>query len=420
MRLAPAPQEAGRCPRDDAPLAVGRLHLIGARWLVRGRCTGPCGHRWVQDLPTGHGLVYPTSVDLDTGETFGMWFGHLLLEGLEAPDTDPVDLRVHRSREAGDVVVLSCLDFVYGHALLRLLNAQRHLDAGDDLVVVVPAALEHLVPDGVAERWVLHEPLGRLRGWLAALDERARAELLRLPSACLAPAFPHPHPSTWDLRRFTGPLAPEPMGRPSVVWVARADRLWGSDASEQERNVADLWAALRAEHSGIGGAVVGVARPGAAPGGMVDLRSERPDQALERRWLDVLAGADLAVGTHGSSLLLPSGLARATIELLPETRWSNAGQATLVTQTDPLTAVLRHRTIMGDESLDDVAPRRVAAVALGLLAGDDRIMTGPASGIGSDPVVATARRDRAPVFTREPAGLLERAVQRVRRGFSAP
>ena len=358
--LRPLPPRGGACPRDGEPLEVQRLRFGGWRSLIEGRCPA-CGHRYLQDLPTAHALVYPSTLDLDTGEAHGQWFETELREGWLAPDEDPVALTVEVRRQVDDAVLLDCLEPVYGHALLRLLNAERHL--GDGLVVLVPAALTALVPRQAAEVWTLDEPLGRLRGRLSALEARIDEELDRFASVTLSPAFPHPHPSTFSLATFTGDLEAERAGEPSVVLALRGERLWGRSGRDQRKRFARTVELLRERMPELGAAAIGIAPAGSAPEGCLDLVSERPDVALERRWLALLRGADLALGVHGSNLLLPSGLARATLELLPEDRFDNHAQATLATDPDPLASLYRHRVIYGDADLRDVTPERVAAVA---------------------------------------------------------
>jgi hypothetical protein len=86
-------------------------------------------------------------------------------------------------------------------------------------------------------------------------------------------------------------------------------------------------------------------------------------------------------------MLLPSALARATIELLPRSRYANALQATIVRQSDPTIALDRHRTIYGDDDLADVDGRRVAEIAIFLLDAIDRTaayFTGTAAGLEPD------------------------------------
>ena len=98
-----------------------------------------------------------------------------------------------------------------------------------------------------------------------------------------------------------------------------------------------------------------------------------PGESDERRWIGLMRGADLAVGVHGSNLVLASGLARATVELLPSERLGNFLQASVVIERDPLLALDRHRTIYGDALLDNITGARVADVAIAVLDGGPRL-----------------------------------------------
>ncbi|MEA2467124.1 MAG: hypothetical protein QOJ57_1250, partial [Thermoleophilaceae bacterium] len=318
-----------------------------------------------------------------TGATWGEWFTAELVEGWESGDGAPVHFEVEKRHPAKEPVLLNCLDFVYGHALLRLFNATRHIDAGDDVILLIPSSLAPLVPDGVAEVWSVHEPLHRLRGWMLDLDSRVNAELDRLGRCTLSPAFPHPHPSTFALSRYTGGVEPSRPGDPSIAFVLREERFWGGSPEEQDGRVAECWSELAARFPSARGTVVGVGRPRDWPPGLEDTRAVRPDAERERRWLATLAGADLSVGVHGSNMLLPSGLAQATIELLPLGRYHNFAQATLITEADPVAAVLRHHTLHGDDDLADLPPARVAALATAVLASGPSLhtsMLGPYAG----------------------------------------
>ena len=84
-------------------------------------------------------------------------------------------------------------------------------------------------------------------------------------------------------------------------------------------------------------------------------------------------------------MLLPSGLARSCVELVPRGRYGNILQATLLDADDPLETLWRHRFVYGNSSLSDIAGKRVGAIAAELLAGDDRfhaVMLGPLAGRG--------------------------------------
>jgi FkbM family methyltransferase len=388
--LRPTPDRGGSCPRCDHPLRLRRLRIAGWRMLADGDCER-CGHRYLQDLPAGHGLMYPATLDVGSGEVFqsgdGPWFADALRPMWELPDTEPVALTVERSGDGGPAVLLNCLDKIYGHALLKLLNVSRHLDDGRRAVIVlIPASLRELVPAGVAETWIVDEPTPRFERWLVDLETQAARELDRLGDCVLSEAFPHPHPSTYSLDALVGAVASERLGDPTIVLSLRADRSWGRDPRRQAANVERLWRRLSSAFPGARCAAIGAAAPGGLPDGVDDLTSTRPDRETERRWLGLLRGADLAIGVHGSNLLLPTGLARASIELLPAERYGNALQATLPSSPDSVTALIRHRTLYGSDDLSDVTPERVAAVAISVLRERERmeqVLAGPAAGIGT-------------------------------------
>lgn len=387
--IRPLPTRGGACPRCVEPLEILRVRFPGWRSFLEGNCP-KCGHRYLQDLPAGHGLVYPTTLDLDTGETFdpagATWFSSWLRPAWESPDGDIVGLSVSVNDARTEVVLLNCLDAVYGHSVLKLLDAQRELERADGrgLVLVVPASLLPLLPKGVAEVWTVDETAARLDRWLLELEARIATELERFESCLLSPAFPHPDPATYDLDRFLGQIPLERVGDPSIVVSLRDDRLWGKDQHAQHDRVARFWDRVKKSFPAAGCAAVGVGGgAGRLPSAIEDLRSSTPDEELERRWLALLRGADLVVGVHGSNMLLPSGLARATVELLPEPRYGNVFQATLVNEQEPVSALFRHRTIYGDSTLGDVSGERVAAVAVSVLTELDRfdtLMAGAAAG----------------------------------------
>jgi FkbM family methyltransferase len=391
--LRPIPQTAGTCPRCDGPLQVRAIRVPGWRVLVDGTCS-TCDHRFLQDLPSGHALVYPTTLDLTSGETFdragATWFSSHLRAGWERPDGGPVELEVRGSAATDSAVLANCLDPIYGHAVLKLLGVQRHLDAGDEPVIVLaPAALAPMIPREVAETWLVRAPVTRLFGWLLELEERLTNELARFRACRLAALPPHPHPSTFALERFVGHIEAEHAGHPSIVLSLRPDRRWGTDAEAEAANVAALAEGLGSAFPGAAITAVGAAPRGGLPADVVDLRMARPNEDDERRWIGLLKGADLAIGVHGSNLVLASGLAAATVELIPRERFGNFLQASLVVQSDPILALDRHRTLYGDDELSDVSAARVAEVVVGLLDGRDRVaalMTGSAAGVGDTDV----------------------------------
>jgi FkbM family methyltransferase len=394
--------------------------MTGWRMLLEGTCD-ICAHDYLQDLPAGHGLVYPTTLDLHTGETIddagAVWFARALRGIWEHPDGEPVRFHVSQRTRRDHVVLLNCLDAVYGHSLLKLLNAQRHRDK--DLVLLVPEALEALVPEWVDETWIIREPISRFRGWLIDLEEAIGAELERFAHCDLSPAYPHPHPSSYDFGEFVATVEPKRVGSPAVVLSLRDDRRWGRTGKAQARNVGRLAERLRRRFPDVGFVAVGIGGDSPLPSDVDDRRSLHPTTEEERSWLELLRGADLVIGVHGSNMLLPSGLAAATLELQPRFRFDHVFQAMILREDDPLEALANHRVLYGNDRLSSLSPELVAEVASSMVAERSRfdaLMLGAAAGRtdGSVPHLPASTAVGPPVTYR----IVERARAMRRRGRS--
>ena len=87
--------------------------------------------------------------------------------------------------DAEDTCSLNCLDTLYGHGLLKLLNAQHYLEQCPEmeLVVLVPHYLRWMVPEGVAEVWTLDLPVRRGVEWNDWVAQKIRQEFDSLEAA---------------------------------------------------------------------------------------------------------------------------------------------------------------------------------------------------------------------------------------------
>jgi hypothetical protein len=266
---------------------------------------------------------------------------------------------------------VNCLDFLYGHSLLKLLNVQRHLDHDPQLgcCVLVPPNLAHLVPAGVAEIWEFPEPLHNGRKWYSSLAKWLSDELSSRKECFLSRAYSHPSNRFYDLRRFVGnlPDVSEDLSgcSPVILFSYREDRLWGADIRDQEINLQALYEQLAATFSEMAFVLVGfgfknnLKLHGAR---IIDLRCSNFQRDRDRLWLAFMSASDCCVGVHGSNMLLPSGLAKSTVELLPRAREANLIQDILFPHDlrDIRGALLSYRFIHGSDTLNDVSPQTVA------------------------------------------------------------
>lgn len=363
--LHPLPEAEYECPHCRVRAGVEGWRITGMRNLADLRCPR-CGREFYGDLAAGQALYTPMLLEKATGavhdahgvEWFAGWLRESYARRTDAPVPFDVQERLPITRR---VVILNCLDTLYGHSLLKLLNAQHHLErpGGNDLVVIVPSFLAWMVPDGVAQVWTVGLPLRRGTEWSEWLARELRRRVEAFGSASLSRALSHPRPEEYDIERFTRvrpfPLEAwdERLERPTVTFVWRDDRPWRARAAEasahgarlgrliharsrrppgQHRLVSELAEALRRDWPALDFAVAGLSEAGRGEGlprWVEDLRRPAPDEADERRWCERYAASHVVVGVHGSNMLLPTGHAGGLVEIIGPERWGNFPQDVL-------------------------------------------------------------------------------------------
>ena len=379
IELHPRLENRYACPVCNGPVELKDFIINGMRNLVDITCSA-CKRSFYADIPAGHALFYPFTVDQETLEIFQPEnpFGRALKMSCQQKRLEEVELNVIRHIERDEIVLLNCLDFVYGHCLLPLLNAQYYVDNYPELgcCVLVPRQLTHLVPEGVAEIWEVNIPLPQHRYWWVSLEKKIKAEIMKKKRAYLGLAYPHPHHTTFSLARFLKipPGDDLDLGKPTVVFCYRSDRLWGATLGQQRRNIIKLYQLLRKDYPEMTFALMGLGTRLKFPPEIVDKRVDGFDLEMERFWLKLLHNTDCAVGVLGSNMYLPSALAEGVVELLPENMYCNILQDHLLREDilDPYENLFRFRILYGNDQLTDISPNRVAQVVASQLSGWDR------------------------------------------------
>ena len=388
IRLHPIPDAFHTCPYCQIDLDVVGWCIPGMRNLADLVCS-KCGRAYYGDLPAGHGLYYPMLLERGTDlvhDAYGVpWFADWLRRSYTERKDKQIDFHVEALRPVERPVLLNCLDTLYGHCLLKLLNAQYYLDHKPeiDLIVLIPRLLRWMVPEGVAEIWTVDLPSGRGIEWNDWLAAELRKRVAVFGECGLSIAFSHPHPDDFQIERFTRvcPFRVDDwesrLERPKVTFVWREDRLWegrehslvgrlsrrvrevlgvrSAKIDGQRRRVIGLADALRLRFPKLDFAIVGTDCTGRFPSWIADLRKPRLDDATERSWCERYASSHIAVGVHGSNMLLPSAHAGAVVELMPRERWGNMLQDLLLRPADLREAMFRCRVLPASASVMDVA-----------------------------------------------------------------
>lgn len=101
-------------------------------------------------------------------------------------------------------------------------------------------------------------------------------------------------------------------------------------------------------------AIAGLGRKTQFPDWIEDLRVNKFNSDTERQMCQVYSQSRLVIGVHGSNMLLPSGHAGMTLDLMPEDRWGNVAQDILYQETEPRLAAFRYRYVSLQTPLDEI------------------------------------------------------------------
>ncbi|MEJ7848045.1 MAG: hypothetical protein WKF92_08165 [Pyrinomonadaceae bacterium] len=345
-----------------------------------------CKSEFYGDLPAGQGLYTPILLDKKTctvtGDSNAVWFSGWLADSYAQRTKEPLGFETRKFSQLKDkVVLLNCLDTLYGHSLLKLLNAQHYIDHRPDvsLIVILPRFLEWMLPDGVAEAWIIDLPLKRGTEWNDWLANEISQRLESVLEIYLSIAFSHPHSEDFDIERFTrtAPFPLEDLGkhekRPVITFIWREDRLWEDTNSSahagytkhftstlklsdgQTLKVVRLAESLRSEFTLLDFAVAGLGEASGMPDWISDLRLTKLDDDAERRWCERYAKSHIVVGVHGSNMLLPSAHAGSVIEIIGGERWGNYLQDILFRTSDPREMLFRYRFVPHSSAPEDLA-----------------------------------------------------------------
>lgn len=382
IKIHPEIEFMANCPEDGAQLEIKEIVIPNMRCLVDATCP-ICSNNYYVDLPVGHGLLYPMVINKDSLKIYDQynikWFNELLQKSLlEIVKTDIVP-KVHHFLKSDKIIILNCLDFLYGHSLLKLLNTQRYIKNYSDLgcCVLVPSQLVHLVPDGVAEIWEFPVSIKEGWKWYHSLDNWIHQQIQSKQEVYLSKVYPHPLNQTYNLNNFAKDLpdiSEEIKNKQPIILLSyREDRLWGRTLSHQQQNIQNLYDKLSNIFPELAFILIGFGHKNIINSNhakIIDLRIDSFNRERDKLWIAYMSIADCAVGVHGSNMLLPSGLAKSTVELVPKDRFGNSVQDFLFPQSLTVQdALLYYRMIYGNNHLSDVEVNKVVDLIVNMFMG---------------------------------------------------
>lgn len=382
IEIKPNIQHKSQCPYSGKELNPIEVLWHGTRVCVVSE--SPAGGKIIEELRIGHAAKTPYQIDLAKNATFSgdkyaeELLAQPLLKSLQNPRSEQLEITREIFKSCKRVIILNCIDYLYGHSLLKLLNAQRHLESHPDLglIVIVQKFLRWMVPEGVAEVWTVPISLKNGQDYYPSFAEFVAKECQRFDEIYVSEAYSHP--SRFDITKFTGvPKHSFNDRKPiKITFVWREDRLLVNNflfrvlrklklidiaLAIQNWKVQQLLEKIRSKLPEAQFAVAGLGTKTKFPKWIEDCRVDKFDEKTEKATCQVYSDSRLVIGLHGSNMLLPSGLAGMTIDLI-ETRWGNFAQDVLYQETNPRLASFRYRYLPSQVSVGILA--NIAAQAI--------------------------------------------------------
>jgi transcription elongation factor Elf1 len=356
------------CPECGGEVFISDFIINGMRNLADLKCK-ECQSEFLADLPTVFGIVYQTIINknkLEIKETQGRDWAKELLESYKNQIDEALKISHEVREEKKDIILINCLDACYGHSLWKILNSNRYIEKfGKDygICLMIPFQLHHLIPEGVSEVLEFYLPFKKYGKWFNAINQKIH-ELVASKTSCYLAVNHYSHiPQSYNISKF--PILNQKVfpqkDYKTIVFLYREDqRIWGVNLWQQKRNIEKLFRYLKNYYPNLRFLLIGVGKRKKFNKEIVDLREEKFDIELEKKWIEEYKIADCLIGVHGSNMNLPSVLAKNMINLVPEYKYSNALEDM---RLDPMAScpenLSRYRAIYGNHFLSDVSAQKV-------------------------------------------------------------
>lgn len=364
------------CPNCGAILKNTDVVWQGVHVCVNTTCE-TCNIHYISDLPVAHAIDSQYHINLSDGTLYGVplrraWFGEPLQVSLLKPSTETVQLQVYSlGKVESEVVVLNCIDYIFGHSLLKLLNASRHKNSGKSIIVIVPKSLVWLVPKYVVEIWQVDISFAESKQYFKSLDNQIRKEVKRFKHVYVSKAFGHPR--YYNIEEYTGVKVQTDLQKEKteILYIWREDRPWiGSEllvkiftrskignflVYVQKAKVLALFYTLKRYLPKAEFCVAGLGLRCSFPNWIQDMRVDHFSPKIEMDLCKKYAQSTVVVGVLGSNMLLPSAYSTIVVDLIPGARWSNITQDVLWSDQDARVVSYKYRFLPINISIIDVA-----------------------------------------------------------------
>lgn len=337
-----------------------------------------CDHHIIKTLPIGHDTYFPSKINMKTKIIEGddrvyKWLSGPLMESVTNPKIDEtVTIEFKQKKKFDEILIINCIDYLYGHSLLKLLNTDRENNARNlntGIVVLIQKPFEWMVPDYIDEVWVVNLPFSKARNYYKQIHEKISTRLNDYQKISLSNSFAHPN--NFELENYIKVKNSTEDKRITFIW--REDRIWNDNfyVSKiiqkypqtkkifspyiyiQRNKVIKLFKKLREKlDKDFTFTVVGLGNKTSFPNWVDDLRTTTFNKEFEFKISQIYKESEVIIGVHGSNMLIPSGLSKMTVNLMPLDRWGNFSQDIIYQDKNPRISSYKIRYIPIETSIN--------------------------------------------------------------------
>lgn len=338
-----------KCPACGCQLSEAKSIVFQGQHVLADISCTCCDVEYFQTYPVGHGAVFPVSFT-KTGEKskYGQvaewWMAKPLIESMVTNEKFESSIEIIVYKKFKNCVILNCLDDCWGHVFMKLLNAQKHLDENPEtgLILLIPASFKWLIPEGVAEAWLVNAPLIDFRKRIFNLEAVVKAQFERFENVSLSEAHIRPNLSNLDISTFTKTEKFDftSTDKLAITLIWREDRFWQTSKLEEWMFLASIkfkffdlvkpfFAWRQMAHFNSVAKIIGKQHPDAiiklvgigktmrVNSLILDLRKTEYSESIEKEFCRIYSQSNVVIGVHGSNMLLPTALAGGFVDLVP-------------------------------------------------------------------------------------------------------
>lgn len=355
-----------KCPVCKIKMKNLEFVCNGIRNLSKCFCQ-VCKDEYFVDLPSGQSLYTPMSVNVRTKAVYGdsqpEWYKDPLVNGLNNKIYDMVKITKKTSYDSKSLILFNCLDYLFGHSLLKIFNLYSNEIDFKNCWVIAPMKFKKYIPKSIGKVWLVDIEIKKLSQWYENINQQINAELPKYESVFLAELQSHPEfKNDIFFEKSSLPVYQEKKEK-RITLVYREDRTWGNGKLIQYLNLIRLIFIIKSRFKDYHISITGFGRSFSFFNLVDDLRVDVDvDEAPEDKWIKAWNESICVIGVHGSNLLLPSIYSYSVIELLPFDRFGNLLQDYFFSNQSVRESMFKYRIVYGNKYLSDVNPTIVFSV----------------------------------------------------------